>query len=249
KVYLFDVLTIGKFIFCSGLKEILEDKEQEKLMFDCRQDSDALWYQFNVKLAGVLDLQLLEIMYRREYSTFGGYSSKSGRSSRSTPVEKIYGYRRCLELYVRDAKMVKMKDDGGKFFQSKPTAWQDRPLPKMLIQYCVVDTVGMFKIYEALRQMLSIPEKSRLKVASDKYVDYYRGKKHRTYDGYERNAFLPLDIIPEKGTTSFPLAETACILCNRKFPNAEFSRSDRKCRVCKEVTRHNIRRSYYNNYF
>ena len=56
KVYLFDVLTIGKFIFCSGLKEILEDKEQEKLMFDYRQDSDALWYQFNVKLAGVLDL-------------------------------------------------------------------------------------------------------------------------------------------------------------------------------------------------
>ena len=44
KVYIFDVLKLGQAVFSSGLGEILEDKSREKLMFDCRQDSDALWY-------------------------------------------------------------------------------------------------------------------------------------------------------------------------------------------------------------
>ena len=62
KVYIFNVFKVGKAIFSGGLKEILEDSTRQKLSFDCRQDSDALWHQFNVKLAGVLDLQLLEVM-------------------------------------------------------------------------------------------------------------------------------------------------------------------------------------------
>ena len=64
KVYIFDVLKLGQLVFTSGLGEILEDKSREKLTFDCRQDSDALWHQFQVKLSGVLDLQLLEVIYR-----------------------------------------------------------------------------------------------------------------------------------------------------------------------------------------
>ena len=48
------------------LQSILESTTQEKLMFDCRGQSDALWHQFQVKLAGVLGLQLLEVLYRRE---------------------------------------------------------------------------------------------------------------------------------------------------------------------------------------
>ena len=56
KVFIFDVLKLGQLVFSSGLGEILEDKSREKLMFDCRQDSNALWHQFNIKLTGVLDL-------------------------------------------------------------------------------------------------------------------------------------------------------------------------------------------------
>lgn len=66
KVYIFDVQKLGQVVFSGGLGEILEDSSREKLMFDCRQDSDALWHQFQVKLKGVLDIQLLEIIYRRE---------------------------------------------------------------------------------------------------------------------------------------------------------------------------------------
>ena len=251
KTYLFDVLKIGKAIFSGGLQEILEDCTQEKLMFDCRQDSDALWHQFNVKLAGVLDLQLLEIMYRRENPTsesvkpspktkFGRYKR---RSQFTDQVENIYGYRRCLELYLEDDKLIEAKDSGGKLFKINNKAWKVRPLSETLIQYCVADTMGMFKLYDKMKDILnSVDGKTRLKIASEKYVEFYRQKDERSYDDYETNAFLPLDIIPEKGTASFPLANTSCTLCERRFPREEFSvtqlrKSEQKCRVCKEIKR------------
>ncbi len=262
KAYLFDVLKIGKDIFRGGLQEILEDSTQEKLMFDCRQDSDALWHQFNVKLAGVLDLQLLEIMYRRENPTtesvkpssktkFGRYKR---RSQFTDQVEKIYGYRRCLELYLEDDKLIATKDSGGEIFKLNNKAWKVRPLREKLIQYCVVDTMGMFKLYDKMKDVLSSVDKNRLKTASEKYVEFYREKEERSYDNYETNAFLPLDIIPEKGTTSFPSANTSCTRCKRQFPREEFSvnqlnKGEQKCRVCKEIKRlHDVQTNREDNW-
>lgn len=54
-----DVQTLGgKTVFGARLREILESETIIKYMFDCRSDSDALFYQFNVKLAGVIDCQV-----------------------------------------------------------------------------------------------------------------------------------------------------------------------------------------------
>ena len=109
KFYIFDVLKRGHLVFSSGLGEILEDKHCEKLTFDCRQDSDALWHQFKVKLSGVLDFQLLEVIYDRRENPAGltayspQFSSKYRRgtrqSQRTDEVEKIYGFGRCIALY------------------------------------------------------------------------------------------------------------------------------------------------------
>jgi len=115
KVYIFDVLKLGKAVFRNGLGEILENKSREKPMFDCRGDSDALWHQFSVKLSGVLDLQLLEVMYRRESTATATrrFSTKyKRRSQRTDEVESIYGFRRCIELYAHDKAFIKMKDRG-----------------------------------------------------------------------------------------------------------------------------------------
>ena len=97
-------------------------------MFDCRQDSDALWNQFNVKLTGVLDLQLLEVMYRREtdpkaatstgqFSTRNKRQRSQRRSQKTDEVERIYGFRRCIELYVKDGDLIKIKEKGKKLVQ------------------------------------------------------------------------------------------------------------------------------------
>ena len=250
KVFIFDVLKLGQLVFSSGLGEILEDKSREKLMFDCRQDSDALWHQFNIKLTGVLDLQLLEIIYRREnapgtaaktqlFSTTN--KRRNRRSQKTDEVENIYGFRRCIELYVEDEKLIKIKDEGKGLLKRDKEVWKKRPLSDELIQYCIVDTMGMFKLYNKMKNVNG-GEQARLRVASEKYADLYRGKTERSYDDYETNAYLPLDIIPDRGTVYFPYANTECTRCHRRFPREEFSITqlrnlEQKCRVCKEIKR------------
>ena len=253
KVYIFDVQKLGQATFSSGLGEILEDESRKKLMFDCRQDSDALWHQFKVKLSGVLDLQLREVIYRRENPSASttktpqsSLKNKRGgrrnrRSQRTDEVEKIYGFGRCLELYLQDEKLVKIKDKGRELLEEDDELWTKRPLTDELIQYCLVDTMAMFRLYNKMKDVNG-GEQARLRVASDKYVDLYRGKTERSFDGYETNAYLPLDIIPDKGTLGFPVANTVCTRCHRRFPHEEFSvtqlrNGEQKCRVCKEIKR------------
>ena len=70
----------------------------------------------------------------------------------------------------------------------------------------------------------------------------YRGRTERSFDDYETNAYLPLDIIPGKGSLDFEPANTACTRCHRLFPREEFSvtqlrKREQKCRVCKEIKR------------
>ncbi|XP_078344537.1 uncharacterized protein LOC144630122 [Oculina patagonica] len=252
---IFDVLKLGQLVFSSGLGEILEDKSREKLMFDCRQDSDALWHQFNIKLTGVLDLQLLEVIYRRENAPAVAAAKitpqlstknkrrnpRNRRSQRTDEVEKIYGFRRCIELYVQDEKLIKIKDKGKEILKMDEEVWKKRPLTDELIKYCIVDTMGMFKLYSKIKDVNG-GEQARLRVASEKYADVYRGKTERSFDDYETNAFLPLDVIPDKGTLDFPPANTKCTRCHRRFPREEFSvtqlgKGEQKCRVCKEIKR------------
>ena len=246
KAYIFDVLKLGQAVFSSGLDEILEDKSCTKLTFDCREDSDALWHQFNVKLTGVLDLQLLEILYRRENEPTTGRFSYTGyrrRSQETDEVESIYGFRRCLELYVQDGDLITMKDKGSKLLKIDEKVWTRRPLTRQLIQYCIVDTMAMFRLYNKMKHVNG-GRQDRIRVASERYADMFRSKTIRSFDEYEKNAFLPLHIIPHEGALGFSFADTECTCCRRHFPPEEFKatvvrrgRGDQKCRVCKEIKR------------
>lgn len=71
-VYLIDVHTLAAA--CSTttgtngittLKTIFEDRKITKVFFDVRNDSDALYAQYRVLLAGVIDLQLMELVSRK----------------------------------------------------------------------------------------------------------------------------------------------------------------------------------------
>lgn len=85
QVFIFDVLELGQSVFDNGLREILEDKTKEKLMFDCRRNADNLFHQQKVKVAGILDLQLLEVMYRHT----GRSSESEAASRRSTRIHEV----------------------------------------------------------------------------------------------------------------------------------------------------------------
>jgi hypothetical protein len=76
----------GYTAYDGGLCSILEDRSIQKLMFDCREDVDALKNLYNVRLDGILDVQLLEVMNRIRNS---GYTT-------------IRSLKHCLELFLSD---------------------------------------------------------------------------------------------------------------------------------------------------
>ena len=49
QVYLIDALKIGSTAYDGGLRSILEDRSIQKLMFDCREDTDAIKHLYNVR--------------------------------------------------------------------------------------------------------------------------------------------------------------------------------------------------------
>ncbi|KAK3360493.1 hypothetical protein B0T25DRAFT_434020, partial [Lasiosphaeria hispida] len=65
-VRVIDVLTLGRSAFTTtsqdgkSLKSIFEDPAIQKCLWDTRKDADALWAHYQVRLAGVIDIQLLE---------------------------------------------------------------------------------------------------------------------------------------------------------------------------------------------
>lgn len=68
--YLIDIHILGFLAFSTpstegvSLKSILESSKTPKVFFDVSTDSDALFAQFEIKLAGIIDLQLMELASR-----------------------------------------------------------------------------------------------------------------------------------------------------------------------------------------
>lgn len=180
KAYIFDIPKIGKTVFTSGLKNILKSKSQEKLMFDCREQSDALWHQFQVKLSGVLDLQLLEVMYRRQNSSSKKPVAKhTRRSHRPEEVEFVYGLYHCMELYVGNI-LFEGKDEGERAafmrlcsslqtFGSKSIYTPDLR-DDLIKEIFLTKVTSLFALYEKMKEILSDKEKNRLLIASERYL-------------------------------------------------------------------------------
>jgi exonuclease 3'-5' domain-containing protein 1 len=70
QIYLIDVLSLRHECFTAcgeggnNLKDSLESNAIPKVFFDVRNDSDALYSHFKIKLDGVIDLQLMELATR-----------------------------------------------------------------------------------------------------------------------------------------------------------------------------------------
>ncbi|XP_063396016.1 piRNA biogenesis protein EXD1-like [Mytilus trossulus] len=174
-VYLIDILKIGNSVFDDGLRSILEDSGIEKLMFDCREDADALLHIHKVKLNGVLDVQILEVN-NRIHVYRNGYT-------------KIRSLKHCLELFVTDNTLVNIKLQGRSSMNISSNVWKKRPLDENMLKYASVDILGLFKLYDALRTRMS---HSVWKAASSRYCDTTRSKNRTYRDG---SGILPKGII------------------------------------------------------
>ena len=63
--FIFDCLKLSIVEIKRVLDPIFGKSSIMKYMFDCRSDVDALYHQYNIKLAGVVDAKLYEVGFRK----------------------------------------------------------------------------------------------------------------------------------------------------------------------------------------
>jgi exonuclease 3'-5' domain-containing protein 1 len=143
--HLVDVHVLGKEAFTTSstsgvtLQQILESKTITKAFFDIRNDSDALFHLFGISVAGIEDLQLMELGSRR-------FNKKL-----------VNGLSKCIELdasltATERQKWKDAKEKGNELFNPSRggsyAVFDQRPLTSEMEKYCVQDVIHL----PALRQ-------------------------------------------------------------------------------------------------
>jgi exonuclease 3'-5' domain-containing protein 1 len=178
QVFIVDIHTLGKTAFDSldsggnSLKDALESDSIKKYLFDVRNDSDALYALFGVRLANVVDIQLLEL------------------ASREGPKHAVCGLAKCIEqeqalsplalLEWQSTKkdVVKMFDPerGGTY-----EVFNARPLPQVLIEYCVGDVAFLPLLSTIYQNRLDCHWSEKVRVETEKRLEESRSPGYKPH--------------------------------------------------------------------
>ncbi|KAJ6437093.1 zinc-regulated transporter 2 [Purpureocillium lavendulum] len=160
------------------LKKILELDTIPKVFFDVRNDSDALYSHFGIRLAGVQDLQLMEL------------------ASRSFLRKNVNGLAKCIE---RDAPLsaeeranwIRIKEKGVRLFAPEKggtyEVFNERPLPADIVLYCAQDVQILPRLWAQYYRKLSSGWKKKVLEASG---DRVKLSQSATYNGKGRHMAL-----------------------------------------------------------
>lgn len=155
QVYLIDVFTLGEKAFLitsnkkTSLKTILEDHSIPKVFFDVRNDSDAMFSHYGIRLQCVKDLQVMELAVR------------------SGPRRYVTGLAKCIEshanlLMVELQRWKQTKILVGRLWDpTKGGSYQvfnQRPIRADIIRYCAQDVTILPTLWIAYHQKLCRPQ-------------------------------------------------------------------------------------------
>ncbi|KAG6115686.1 hypothetical protein E4U13_002560 [Claviceps humidiphila] len=125
------------------LKAVLEASQINKVFFDVRNDSNALFHHFQVSLQGVQDLQLMELATRRKNRRLVASLARAIKEdSPITFVEKLK-----WEQHKKWTKTLFDPKKGGRF-----EVFNERPFRDGILECCVVD-VALLNFARALRRL------------------------------------------------------------------------------------------------
>jgi len=150
--YIVDVFKLGKFAFDTAadngtvtLRSILKDPDVVKGIFDCRQDSDALYGLYGIHLRSVHDIQLMAL------------ACDIDRPAR----EWLPGLGACIKKDLplggaAKSRMANAKDRCNVIFATKGYGvFRMRPLPAVLLDYAVGDVYALALLYNSYKAKLS----------------------------------------------------------------------------------------------
>ncbi|KAF9512955.1 hypothetical protein BS47DRAFT_1344899 [Hydnum rufescens UP504] len=153
--FILDVFVLGADIFTTSidpsitLKSILESREIIKCFFDVRNDSDALYNIYHISMTSVVDLQILENATRRgSKRLLNGLSrticTDAGLAkdvlAKWVEVKKI-----STESGVKSEVAIIAQNDA--VLEKNFKAFEIRPLPQALIEYCINDVIHLPRLW------------------------------------------------------------------------------------------------------
>ena len=132
KTFILDIFVLGDDAFTTSIasritfKSILESPTTLKCFFDVRADSDALYNLYNISMAGVVDVQLMENASRP--------GSKRFLNGLARAIREDAGLSRGVLTTWLD-----VKERGKRMFlgSSDYKAFEIRPIPPVLLEYCI----------------------------------------------------------------------------------------------------------------
>ncbi|KAJ3701946.1 hypothetical protein LUZ61_005651 [Rhynchospora tenuis] len=140
-IYLVDVIEGGVTVM-EACKPALESSYVTKVIHDCKRDSEALYFQFGIKLNNVLDTQIA-------YST----------------IEEQEGKKRLPDDYISfvgllaDPRYCGMsypeKEEVRVLLRQDPSFWTHRPLSEMMIRTATDDVRFLLYIYQKMIDKLT----------------------------------------------------------------------------------------------
>ena len=149
KIYLIDIHRLGKTAFsitnssATSLKTILESPTIPKVIFDIRNDSDALFSHFQISVNGIKDLQLMELATRKGSKDF------------------VVGLAKCVEKEspisaAAKADWQSTKESATRLYDPRKGGryeiFNERPMKPEIIQYSAWDVAllpGLYSVYNA----------------------------------------------------------------------------------------------------
>ncbi|CAF3625678.1 unnamed protein product [Fusarium graminearum] len=160
------------------LKDILECDNITKVFFDVRNDSDALYGSYQIKLAGIHDLQLMEL------------------ATRSFSRRCVNGLSKCIErdapLSVRERlDWVRIKEAGVRLFAPEKggayEVFNERPLPDAIKLYCAQDVQILPRLWAHYDGKMGQRWREKMIAASKARVEL---SQSATYNGKGRHMAL-----------------------------------------------------------
>lgn len=182
--YLIDAFTLRAVAFLTRgecghhLKDILESSAIPKVIFDVRTDSDALYGHFQINLAGIQDLQLMEL------------------ATRTFSRRCVNGLAKCLE---RDARMTltekldwqKTKEKGRRLFAPECggsyQVFDVRPLPTEIVAYCAQDVQILPRLWSDYSGKPTVSWEARVSEATE---DSVKLSQSASFNGQGRHMAL-----------------------------------------------------------
>ena len=194
--YLINIHSLGQEAFRTAgtknrsLKSILESKVIPKVFFDVRNDSDALYAHFEIGLACIQDIQLMEL------------------ATRTFSKMHVNGLSRCIE---RDAVMTpsekkcwtSVKEEGLKMFAPEHGGSHEvfdvRPLAENIRAYCVQDVQFMPRLWAAYHCRLTPRLASKVDKATKDRVTLSQSKTYISHGPHKALGPWPVSGSAKRG--------------------------------------------------